>query len=80
MLTIDRARQRALWPAIGNPGAVLAGGALVGLFRARLSGSTLTVTITPWQPIDAGTRAELEREALLVGTVRGAARTRLVVD
>jgi hypothetical protein len=80
VLTIDRARQRALWPAIGNPGAVLAGGALVGLFRARLSGSTLTVTITPWQPIDAGTRAELEREALLVGTVRGATRTRLVVD
>jgi len=80
VLTTDRAHQRVLWPAIGNPGAVLAGGGVAGVWRTRLSGSTLTVTITPWQPIDAGTHAELEREAQLVGAVRGAARCRLVLD
>ena len=80
VLTTDRAHQRVLWPAIGNPGAVLAGGAVAGLWRTRLSGPTLTVTITPWQPINAGTREELEREAQLVGAVRGAAHCRLVVD
>jgi hypothetical protein len=80
VLTTDRAQQRALWPAIGNPGAVLAGGAVVGLWRTRLSGRALTVTLTPWQPISAQTRAELEQEAQLVGTVRGATRTRLLVD
>jgi hypothetical protein len=80
VLTKVRAQQRALWPAIGNPGAVLAGGTLVGLWRPRLSGSTLTLTMTPWQPIAAGIREELEQEAQLVGAVRGATRTRLVVD
>ena len=80
VLTTDRARQRMLWPAIGNPGAVLAGGGLAGLWRTRRSGSALTVTITPWRSITVTERAELERETALVGAVRGAGRTCLVID
>ncbi|MET0864617.1 MAG: crosslink repair DNA glycosylase YcaQ family protein [Nakamurella sp.] len=80
VLTTDRVQQRALWPAIGNPGAVLAGGGLAGLWRTRRSGTSLTVTITPWRRITAAERAQLEREVEVVGAVRDARVAKLVVD
>ena len=79
VLTRDRAAQKALWPMLGPPGAVLTGGGLAGIWRTRASGRSLTVTITPWQKLAKAERATLESEAELVGMVRGAERTRLVV-
>ena len=80
VLAPDRAAQKALWPILGAPGAVLAGGGLAGIWRTRASGRTLTVTITPWRKLAKADRTALESEAELVGTVRGVGRTRLVVD
>jgi hypothetical protein len=80
VLAPDRAAQKALWPILGSPGAVLAGGALAGIWRARAGGRTLTVTITPWRKLSKADRTALEAEAELVGAVRGVGRTRLVVD
>ncbi|HEY5116686.1 MAG TPA: crosslink repair DNA glycosylase YcaQ family protein [Nakamurella sp.] len=80
VLTPDRAAQKDLWPILGSPGAVLAGGGLAGIWRTRASGRTLTVTVTPWRKVAQAERTALETEAELVGTVRGVERTRLVIS
>jgi hypothetical protein len=79
VLTGERDQQRALWPTLGLPGAVLAGGGIAGLWRTRLAGRTLTLTVTPWRRLGPVERAALAEEAQLVGSVRGAARTSLLI-
>jgi hypothetical protein len=59
---------------------VLAGGGLAGSWRTRASGRALTVTVIPWRKLAKDERTALESEAELVGTIRGVARTRLVID
>jgi hypothetical protein len=80
VLTTDRNHQKAMWPVIGQPGAVLAGGGLAGIWRARQSGNKLTITLTPWHGFSRRERSALADEAQLVGVVRGAATTVLVVE
>jgi len=80
VLTSEREQQRALWPMIGLPGAVLAGGGLAGIWRTRLTGTSLTLTVLPWRRLAAAERTELEQEATRVGAVRGAGRTSLVIS
>ncbi len=80
VITTDQAERKALWPAIGQPGSVLARGGIVGSWRTRAAGSVLTITVTGFGAIPRPVRTELEREAERVGAVRGAARTRLVID
>ena len=75
VLTGDKERQKALWPVVGQPGAVLAAGGVAGLWRARAAGSTLTITLTAWHRFTARERAALADEAQLVGTIRGADTT-----
>ena len=80
VLVSDRIAQKAPWPTLGPPGAVLAGGGPAGIWRTRLSGRTLTVTISPWRRPTRAERAELELEAEIVRAVRGEAQVRLVID
>lgn len=80
VLTADRDQQKALWPAIGSPGAVLAGGGLAGSWRQRISGRSVTITVTAWREFNKAERAELADEAQMVGSVRGADRTKLLVE
>ena len=51
VLADDPAARKALWPALGPPGAVLAGGEVRGFWRARLASGTLAVTVTLWTPL-----------------------------
>jgi hypothetical protein len=74
----DREQQRALWPTLGPPGAVLAGDGVAGVWRTRLAGKALTVTITAWRRLTTDEQDGLAGEAQIVGSVRGAARTNLV--
>jgi hypothetical protein len=62
------------------PGAVLAGGGIAGIWRTRLAGKTLTLTVTAWRRLGTAERAALAQEAQLVGSVRGAERTSLVIS
>jgi hypothetical protein len=80
VLTGEREQQRALWPTLGLPGAVLAGGGVAGSWRTRLAGKTLTLTVIEWRRLNDAERAGLADEAQIVGTVRGAARTDLVIS
>jgi len=79
VLAPDRASQKELWPILGSPGAVLARGGVAGIWRTRTSGRTLTVTVTPWRNLSKDERTAVQSEAELVGAIRGAARTQLVV-
>lgn len=80
VLTAEKDHQKALWPVIGQPGAVLAAGGVAGMWRARLSGRTLTITVSAWHRFSARERAAVAREAQLIGALRGAGETVLTVE
>ena len=80
VLTTAKDHQKALWPVIGQPGAVLAGGGLAGIWRTRQSGKKLTITLTPWHRLTTRERSALADEAQLVGAIRGASATVLTVE
>ncbi|WP_199422936.1 DNA glycosylase AlkZ-like family protein [Actinotalea solisilvae] len=58
-LVPDAARRAELWTPRVWPGAVLVRGEVVGTWRR----ADEKVVITPWQPLDAATTAEVEHEA-----------------
>ncbi|MDQ4006542.1 MAG: winged helix DNA-binding domain-containing protein [Actinomycetota bacterium] len=72
LLVHDEARAKALWPALGRPGAVLAGGEVAGLWRPRKSGDRLRVLVTPWTHVSASLRHGVEEQAERLAVIRGA--------
>lgn len=80
VLATEKDHQKALWPVIGQPGAVLAAGGVAGLWRARVSGRTLSISVTLWHRLSARERALLADEAQLVGALRGPGETVLTVE
>ena len=48
--TPDRAKD--LWRMLGRPGGVLVDGEIAGTWRARKSGSAVTVSVELWAPVD----------------------------
>ncbi|MET8086165.1 winged helix DNA-binding domain-containing protein [Micromonospora sp. NPDC005237] len=62
-LVPDPAHAKELWPVLGRPGAVLVDGDLVGTWRPRKSGRTLTIAVQPWQRLSAGTRDAITAQA-----------------
>lgn len=71
LLVPDRARQSAVWRILGNPGALLVDAEIVGTWRSRLSGSTLKLTVQPFEPLTAATRTAADAEAETVAAARG---------
>lgn len=78
LLVPDASRHRALWPVIGRPGAVLVGTDIVGLWRPRASGASLTVRLELWDPIAKAVRARIETEAERLAAHRGLTLTGIV--
>ena len=70
-LVADRAHAKALWPTLGRPGAVLADGELVGVWRARKAGTALTVTVEPWTPLSPTVRGAIGEQAERLAAFRG---------
>lgn len=60
--------RRVLWPALGHPGAVLADGEVVGVWRPRAVGKKLTLEVTAF---DGGPWPGLDDEAERVAVARG---------
>ena len=78
VLVPDRARQKEVWKILGNPGALLAGGEVAGVWRSKGSGRTrLDFTITAFDPLPPSARAAAEAEAERVATTRGFADLRI---
>lgn len=67
----DRAHHTVLWPVLGQPGAVLVDGEVVGAWRTKATAKRLDVTVTPFTAIPKARRAEIEDEARRVAVVRG---------
>jgi hypothetical protein len=71
VLVPDPARRKALWPVLGRPGAVLAGGELVGTWRPRAKGRRLALELDPWVPWDAPLEAAVADEHARLAAFRG---------
>lgn len=74
LIVPDKTRHKTLWPVLGRPGVVLAGGEVAGVWRTRTSGTKLTVTVEPFGSVPRRTWSAVEDEAARVATARGAAR------
>jgi hypothetical protein len=70
-LVADDARRKAMWPVLGRPGAVLADGAVAGVWRPRKAGSSLTVAVEPWQTLSPAVRGAVEEQAGRLAAFRG---------
>ncbi len=73
LLVPDPAHQKLLWKILGNPGAVLADGEIVGTWRAKQAGKRLTITAFAFDKFAKSVQRSLTTEAELVATIRGAA-------
>ncbi|MFF0817474.1 DNA glycosylase AlkZ-like family protein [Rhodococcus sp. NPDC003318] len=71
VLVPDAALVKSLWPTLGRPGAIAVGGELVGVWRPRSTGRTLTVQAVPWQTITEATRTAVEERAAELADFRG---------
>jgi len=77
LIVPDRAHQSAIWKPLGNPGAVLVDGEIVGTWRARAAGKRLDVSVAGFEALPARVRAEIQTEAGSVAAVRGAGDLRV---
>lgn len=71
LLVPDAEHRAALYKILGNPGAVLVDGEVVGTWRAKASGRKLTITVTPFAGLEPALRAAVDDEAERVAAARG---------
>jgi hypothetical protein len=69
---VDKKHHREVWKTVGEPGAVLADGAIVGTWRPRKRGRTLTLTVTTFRSLGTELRKQLHEDADHVARLRGA--------
>lgn len=50
LLVPDPAHRKTLWPSLGRPGPLLAGGEIVGWWRPRAKGKKLDLEVQTWHP------------------------------
>jgi hypothetical protein len=72
VLVPDKIAQKEIWRILGNPGAVLVDGEIVGVWRAKQAGKSRTaLTITEFGVIDPDARDEISEEAQRIASLRG---------
>ena len=71
VLVPDPPRRKALWPVLGRPGAVVADGELLGLWRPKTSGKAFTLRLEPWARLTKARTAAIEAEAERLAAFRG---------
>src|ERR671919_1299141 len=67
----DASARKKVWQPVRGPGAVLAGGEIVGTWRSRMDRSRIRVDVEPFGQLTHGVRDEIEAEAERVALVRG---------
>lgn len=73
ILLEDTAAQRQVWRTVGNPGVVLKGGKIIGIWKTRTQREKLSVSTTLWEPLSAPEQRELERQMEGYASFRGLA-------
>jgi hypothetical protein len=72
LLVPDKARRKAIWKILGNPGVLLADGEIAATWRGKASGrKRLDFTISPFETLPPAARKAAEAEAERVATARG---------
>ena len=69
---VDRKYHREVWKAVGERGAVLAGGNIAGIWLPRKSGRKLTITVKAFGLLRERDKEALQNEAEQVAALRGA--------
>lgn len=77
---VDKTYHREVWKTIGEPGTVLADGAIIGTWRPRKSGKKLTITVTTFGPLPDRHRKAIQHEAEQVAPLRGASSVAVEFD
>ena len=72
LLVPDKAVQKALWPVLGRPGALLVDGEVVGVWRPKSSGKKLTLAVEAFVPLPASVWEKVDAEAERTAAYRGA--------
>ncbi|HVM13246.1 MAG TPA: winged helix DNA-binding domain-containing protein [Egibacteraceae bacterium] len=80
LLVPAREHQKALWPILGRPGALLVDGEVAGIWRARKKGRRLDVTVQPFGRLAASARRGVEEEATLLAEARGVTAADVTVE
>ena len=81
LLVPERARQKEIWRLLGNPGALVLGGEIAGVWRAKMAGKKrVDLTVTPFGTLTAKARKAVERESAVVARARGAAEATVTFD
>ncbi len=73
ILLEDTAAQRQVWRTVGNPGVILKGGKIIGIWKTRTQREKLSVTTTLWEPLSTPEQRELERQMEGYASFRGLA-------
>ncbi|QWF84057.1 winged helix DNA-binding domain-containing protein [Amycolatopsis sp. CA-230715] len=74
---VDKRHHREVWKTLGEPGTVLADGAIAGIWRPRKSGRKLTLTITAFRTLSTRVRKQVHEEAERLAALRGASSVQI---
>jgi hypothetical protein len=69
---VEKKLQSEVWKAVGAPGTILRDGEIVGTWRSRKIGRTLSIAVTQFGSLTQRTRTALHDEAEQIGALRGA--------
>lgn len=59
----DPALQKRVWRTVANPGAVLKGGRVIGIWKGKTLGDRLDADLTVWEPLSRAEEGRLEELA-----------------
>ena len=71
ILLEDTAAQCQVWRTVGNPGVILKGGKIIGIWKTRTQRENLSVSTTLWEPLSTPEQRELERQMEGYASFRG---------
>lgn len=79
LIVPDPVARKQLWKILGNPGALLADGEVLGTWRPKASGKKLTITVETFAPLPKPVRTAVDAEAARIAELRGATTLDLTV-
>jgi hypothetical protein len=71
-LVPDKKLHKEVWRTLGNPGVLLVDGEIAGVWRAKMAGRRVDLTVTPFGTLKPAARKALDAEAAEVARARGA--------
>lgn len=77
---VDKRYHRDVWRPVGDPGTILVDGQIVGTWRPRKSGRSLTISIKTFDSLPAAKRKSLQGEAAQIAPLRGASSVDVAFD